>query len=994
MYKFLRNILIGASLTFLFVATGCTDDLGMGESSQPGTLNVRLVTGTGDFDTRAGDSQSPDMLSPATEEERRINDLRLLAFPKEGGELINVSLTPAPTAAEMADEQYKNYVIEDVKPGKYRIYVIANQPECAGVKTEEELKNIILEYSETELPEAGNLPMVYEPFEDTEISVGGTTVTAGLQFTCVKVRYNLLFDKENDAKTAATFGDAGLLVSSVKGERLTKSTPMVLGGPMSSLDSGDETNAFAATLAPGRYFKEWIEDRNASGEEDVIAVTGAEAPASYADKWVYQGTLYLPERYMSDDKGQSSLVFEALTVDKSHGPQPDGTIGSQLPTGSKNTYRIPLGHSSGDNQPRQFPRGTYYEIIGHLQTTEFTEYQTEVHVKDWIPVAMADFCHTTLAVDKTRAEVGSLTYDSICYSTNARGVTMGCDEQLDGKPIIVQYNNDTERSVISFRINPEIPIGAFKEGSDYPPHGETKVWIQANNLRKYLDVEYDVTPMFVVKPHDVIINWLENEPSSQTYTKTFTYETNLGGIKFIDHGSLPFTLTSGQSAIRIDCADPSAAVGTFTVTATRNPVNETVHDFTVGPQISGYEDKNCGIKVTVKPPVGDYKIYFRAINDNQGGHDGGWDQVTFNTPLAEGGSNNWADGWSNHHNIYVYTQIGETVGGAIPEYYVWRFLGEWPGTAMDQSSFPGWYLKTISKDAEAVNTEGAGNNVNNYSKKKIKPGETLLMFNANTSAGQSTVRHRCTHHLDPGLQLFDYEDREGWILYDPLIQMPYYTVFDSRPEIRNVTYTVYSTKRPVRWYRNYGKADKDNNKNIYGEFTVGANISCETGQDTSGKTWYRTTGLVFKSPEGQYEKYVTIVFDDGSTAILFNGANYIADAYNARGSYDNSTKVWSKNIPNFVASPKKTIYYKNSWNWNGTIKAHCWVSNSSNENNGGWPGANMTSVGNNWWKIEVDNKFDRVIFNDGNGNQTHSDGFVLTNSVSYFNHDGTTSDRP
>lgn len=994
MYKFLRNILIGASLTFLFVATGCTDDLGMGESSQPGTLNVRLVTGTGDFDTRAGDSQSPDMLSPATEEERRINDLRLLAFPKEGGELINVSLTPTPTAAEMADEQYKNYVIEDVKPGKYRIYVIANKPECAGVKTEEELKNIILEYSEMELPEAGNLPMVYEPFEDTEISVGGTTVTAGLQFTCVKVRYNLLFDKENDAKTAATFGDAGLLVSSVKGERLTKSTPMVLGGPMSGLDSGDETNAFAATLASGRYFKEWIEDRNASGEEDVIAVTGAEAPASYADKWVYQGTLYLPERYMSDDKGQSSLVFEALTVDKSHGPQPDGTIGSQLPTGSKNTYRIPLGHSSGDNQPRQFPRGTYYEIIGHLQTTEFTEYQTEVHVKDWIPVAMADFCHTTLAVDKTRAEVGSLTYDSICYSTNARGVTMGCDEQLDGKPIIVQYNNDTERSVISFRINPEIPIGAFKEGSDYPPHGETKVWIQANNLRKYLDVEYDVTPMFVVKPHDVIINWLENEPTSQTYTKTFTYETNLGGIKFIDHGSLPFTLTSGQSAIRIDCADPSDAVGTFTVTATCNPVNETVHDFTVGPQISGYEDKNCGIKVTVKPPVGDYKIYFRAINDNQGGHDGGWDQVTFNTPLAEGGSNNWADGWSNHHNIYVYTQIGETVGGAIPEYYVWRFLGEWPGQSMNKSEFAGWYLKIISKDAEAENKEGSGNNVNNYSKKKIKPGETLLMFNANTSAGQSTVRHRCTHHLDPGLQLFDYEDREGWILYDPLIQMPYYTVFDSRPEIRNVTYTVYSTKRPVRWYRNYGKADKDNNKNIYGEFTVGANISCETGQDISGKTWYRTTGLVFKSPEGQYEKYVTIVFDDGSTAILFNGANYIADAYNARGSYDNSTKVWSKNIPNFVASPKKTIYYKNSWNWNGTIKAHCWVSTSINENNGGWPGANMTSVGNNWWKIEVDNKFDRVIFNDGNGNQTHSDGFELTNSVSYFNHDGKTSDRP
>ena len=46
------------------------------------------------------------------------------------------------------------------------------------------------------------------------------------------------------------------------------------------------------------------------------------------------------------------------------------------------------------------------------------------------------------------------------------------------------------------------------------------------------------------------------------------------------------------------------------------------------------------IRVTVKPPVGNYRILFRAINDNQGAHDGNSIGVNFNSPLPEGGGNN------------------------------------------------------------------------------------------------------------------------------------------------------------------------------------------------------------------------------------------------------------------------------------------------------------------------------------------------------------------
>lgn len=380
MHSRLQHIILYLVLGLLLVTGACSDEIGADGPVPPGTLTVCLVAGGGGPGLRADIEGSPDQLSPATDEERRINDLRLFAFPIEDGELLKVSLTPLPTASETAGEKYKNYVVENVKPGKYRVYVIANQPSCASVTTEAELKRRVLSYSESELPRPGNLPMVYEPREVTEIAAAGTTVVANLQFTCVKVRYNLIFDKDNNAATAQAFGDAGLLISSVRGERLTATTPLVLGGPMSGLDSGDAGNAFDAEMAGGRYFASWSENTDATGDDDVIAVSGSEAPTSYAGRWVYQGTLYMPERYLSDDKGQSALTIEAITVDKSHAPEADGTVGGAVPTGSKNTYRIPLGHSNAEGQPRQLPRGTYYEIIGRLETTEFTEFETEVRV--------------------------------------------------------------------------------------------------------------------------------------------------------------------------------------------------------------------------------------------------------------------------------------------------------------------------------------------------------------------------------------------------------------------------------------------------------------------------------------------------------------------------------------------------------------------------------------------------------------------------------------
>lgn len=77
----------------------------------------------------------------------------------------------------------------------------------------------------------------------------------------------------------------------------------------------------------------------------------------------------------------------------------------------------------------------------------------------------ADFSHTTLWLDKTRAKLTSLTNDSIFYKTNAAAVEFGCDKKIkvDGedKDFIIAAKTYEDR--IIFTINPAIPYTAYSE---------------------------------------------------------------------------------------------------------------------------------------------------------------------------------------------------------------------------------------------------------------------------------------------------------------------------------------------------------------------------------------------------------------------------------------------------------------------------------------------------------------------------------------------------
>jgi len=965
-----------------WLLTACSDSyVDSLPAPQPGTITICL--GAPAPGSRADGDPSPDDLAPATYDERTITDLRYFVFPAddaEGTATLTGTLTP-PLPEETADERYKEYVVRDVQPGTYRIYVVANMPQCAGARSENELKALKLHYSDTELPAPGRLPMIYEPMGETVVEAGGTVVTANLQFTCVKVRYNLIFDKENNA-TAEAFGNRGLLIKAINGVKLSASTPLVLGAPMPELTSDGET--FSATLSAGRYFASWTRNDNASGNEDVIADTEG-VPDSYALKWVYQGTLYLPERYTGNEEEQSELTIEAVVVDNTQKPTATGTVDlNNIPTGPVNTYRIPLGHANGQDQPRQFPRGTYYEIIGQIATTEFTELQADVKVSDWVPMPMAHAGHTTLTVDKTVAKVTSIETDSIHYTSNAPEVTMGCDAMIDGQPVIVQYEQDTRRRVIKFRINPAIPIGKFEEGSEFPPTGWTKIWIQANHVRKYLDVKYNVEPLFEVEPEEVTISWLEGQKDHPTYTKTFRFQTNLGGINGVDFHEV---LTNGSAQIELVCPDPAAAVGTFTATALCNPVTTTTFNVTLSPRDGSHQEMAKTLTIRVKPPLGDYRIYFRAINDNQGGND--WKDAEFNAVATEGGSNNWNDGW-NAPKLYTYTQMGETVGGNIPNYYVWVFSESkgWPGDEMRKDDTnKGWYYVPIAPGKTATNSQDG-------STKTIRPGETLMIFNSAPNADTGQHRHRCSHHLDPGIQLFDYEDREGWVLYDPLCA-PYYRVYDVRPEIVNATYDVYTQKPLKSWSIKYGVYNYANN--VATPYSINCNnLSSYTVETIDGVTMYHYTS-VFKAPAGDLAKSIVYYFEGGTSTTIFGGENFATSDDTARGYcylIDNKW-TWSRTPMHVEPPATRRVYLKNFENW-PTPYMHYWVQ-ENNKDSTTWPGVAMKRLESDsqWWYLDIELKYNMIIFSNNGANQSGNTSIGSGTEPTYRNNEGgVIDDRP
>lgn len=959
-------ILSLVSWFILLVTVSCSDELG-GERapiSSESNLHVLVPTVLSSRGTRADDASGLPTYN-ATVDECQINDLTLYAFPTGNGNegKLLVETLPAPLATMMVEPHVANYQL-NIEPGTYHIYVVANMNKVLSgktIKTENDLKKIVLSYgvgTELGMPVSTNIPMIYEPKDvngniiDTKIEKSGkkyTEVAAKLKFTCVKVKLNLIMDPT----ASDNLHDKTYSITDIVAQKLTPSTHLLWDGKFtqsnvtSEYAKGIDTPLYNSTptgdACKGCYYQkgeyEINEDNKDVANEDVVKIADAYkdkgTPKPTNDKqWLFQGTYYLPERYISNVEEQSVLKI-------------NGIVNSS----NKNQYTIKLGHkqNASDALPT-FPRGTYYEITGKLKSYGDMDLDCDVKVDDWKTVEInADFYHTTLWVNKAEANVTSTKGDTISYNSSEPDVTFGCIDtktvgEKDEKVIILTKRDGNN---IIFSINPNIPINEFPKNSAGKREGTAKVYLQANNIKKYINVHYDVTPYFKVSPKNVVIYWSKDPDGKQVLEKHFVVETNLGGLKAFQNINGTLTeKTSGSTAqvgdapsrleISYDNTPDPDGKYLMKVTETKNPVTTTVYNFTLKPlnQISGDEIAAQEVTVTVKPEFGPYRIYMRAINNFCS-----WDgkpttdedlkvilkeqKKEYTVPYESYNDTknfNWYDGWyweckegdkyygdetphNDRHYMYMYTQIGESSGASTSQ-KAWIFSESYPGNQMDyDANNAGWYYNIMKTDAPVKSWQNGASG-----EKTIKPGQTLVMFgNGENSSSGGCTPHRFPHHMDPGIPLFNYEDHEGWYLYDPTC-IPYYRVYDDKPTIVNVDYVIYTRSKITSWRIDFGCRGihnvngKDEKK---GPYTLCCSSDTFKEHHTDvGNGWYRTV-LSLKAPKGEYEKAIKICFNDSKDGpTLFGGDSYectydATNGYQIFGYYDGSS--WQEGKPSGVS---------------------------------------------------------------------------------------------
>lgn len=967
-------ILSLVSWFILLVTVSCSDELG-GERapiSSESNLHVLVPTVLSSRGTDPADASGLPTYN-ATVDECQINDLTLYAFPVPTGNgndgKLLVETLPAPLATMMAEPNVANYQL-NIEPGTYHIYVVANMNKVLSgqnIQTEDDLRDIVLNYvdgGEPGMPVSTNIPMIYEPKDvngtiiNTKIEKSGkkyTEVAANLKFTCVKVKLNLIMDPT----ASDNLYDKSYSITDIAAQKLTPSTHLLWDGKFtqthvtSEYATGIENTIYPSSstgeASTGRYYQngEYTinEDNKDVANEDVVKIAdaykdkGTPNPKN-AKQWLFQGTYYLPERYISKAEEQSVLKINGIVNNS-----------------NKNQYTINLGHkqNASDALPT-FPRGTYYEITGKLKSYGDMDLDCDVKVDDWKPVEInADFYHTNLWVNKAEAEVSSTKSDTISYKSSETVVDFGCiDTKTVGETnqdIIVVTKRDGNN--IIFGINPDIPIDKFPKNSAGKREGIARVYLMANNIKKYINVHYDVTPYFKVSPKNVVIYWDIDPDGKQVLEKHFVVETNLGGLKAYQNINGTQIKVSSGSTVNVGGDAPSRLEINYTnepveeegikvygkyvmkVKETKDPKTTTVYNFTLFPlnNISGDEVASQEVTVTVKPKFGPYRIYMRAINNicNWDGNESGTanlgvifaEQKTEYT--GEDGSYNdtynfnWYDGWTDkdvsknensednkriqngRHKMYMYTQLGENDEHSTTvkdDAYVWIFSEKFPGDQMTGDvNNAGWYYKDMEFNAYSKYAENKAAGT----KKQIKPGQTLVIFGTGENHGNDKTGctpHRFPHTMDPGIPLFNYEDREGWYLYDPTC-IPYYRVYDDKPTIINVDYVIYTKSDITKWKIDFGKK---NNK--FESYTLECNSDkFKQKSEDVGNGWKRTI-LSFKAPKGEYEKAIMVSISGNNDQMLFGGASYPC-TYNAAtkqyqifGYYDGS---WHEGKPSGVS---------------------------------------------------------------------------------------------
>lgn len=793
---------IMALLAWIMSLLSCTADLPATDTPLAGEgegvlqLSVPLTRSVPTTDDEPGSQD-------ATADERRITSLWFLAYPTTDGD--GETLVKKLDTDELTHD-YKTFSIK-MKYGTYHIYVVANVPELTAGTTEDELKAIILKYKEGDAVSLPNptstygLPMVYQmPTAYTLSSTTGSDILADLVYTCVKVRYTLVFDNTTNGISNPVFGNNVLKIDRVSVRNIADRAPLLPGTDISTdltLFDTDASGAFNGQYYVGAY--------DASNPDNY---TFSKTTIEYteAGQWAYRGTFYLPEHYVTaETQADQTQMLIAATLYTA-----EGVSRATL------EYTIELGDTQGQTDAvggkvRQLPRGRYYDITGRI-TGLGNKIEATAAVQDWkLETVNAELngpyylyvAQTSVALEAgkdvtvaCRTDAPTLSYESPTYSLNGQDI-----------PIYeVEFNRDETGAYTSFtvRIHPNMPPVADAATIE----GIAKYfYIVASGLKKKIDVSpLKLEPYLIVTPQNYTV-YIKEVSNEESFAVTYTYRTNLTQIQVVANKDIAnlSTAADGTTFTATNAYNGTVNEGTGTLVCTLdNPyvsgnfpnANTATYTFTA----IGYGNTLTETAtLQIIPNATSYRLHFRPLTDDwsnphiyvyqplytPGGAEvqitsggellgenailyGFTGCVTFKGWMDEGGpiENYWPN--ATEGNIVTATSgfdpatdIDGNLTTATEEYY-WgvdycpdfredccasAVNRKWPGVKMkEDTENPGWFYFDLPLLAE--------------------PGTALIMFADGHESDDKDVQHRYPAHMVPGIPLYNFADKDGWFLYD------------------------------------------------------------------------------------------------------------------------------------------------------------------------------------------------------------------------------------
>ena len=812
---YLLNII--AAMALMMTAAACVDDTDLPEVAAPGTsVTIRIpnpaaadafarsrAEAAADSPANAGTNVGASGSSPASAASRAeekdmdteakegdIHTLWLLAYNTDNSDY-NV-IRQLQSSGQLTHE-YSEYRIE-FKPGKYRIYVVANlDPYIAkaiSASTEESyLEKLILNFSPDKLPNTTDgLPMACLPAQVDGATDGYITVEAGttktiqtdLTFLCAKVRYTILFDNSEGGFSREAFGSSAVTFNTASLTGVRKETPLT--DAVNALDG-----AFEVDLNDPKVI-------NDSKDLNDLADPGFNPSATGAQR-AWQGTLYLPENLLT---GARTILHLGATLDGN---------------GAKLSYTVKLPKNDNETASPQntLTRGHFYDLVGRV-TTIGDQIDITASVADWTLQTLTYALHGPyfLHVDKTEITVTAgvetpLMYDTDAPTLNFKSPKYG-DTDLD--LFLFKLIEQDGKKYISVTTNSAIPAETNNSFNSY-------FYIKAANLYKRIEVNpVSLEPFLNVSPTEIEINIAE-------YIASGDYEAEIP-IEFITNlPKVTITGDSGWDNSKIELkGDKSHTESQGTNTLKIKGFNSGIWAAEQSFQLTytatnGTNTKTEPVKITVKPNQLDYLIHFRAPS-------------------------NWT-----HPHIYVYQclqipqtrgdeYVGKTVGyrvynddGSINDYYSaleYSFTGKiafkgWDGTINDPTGKGKCDISTLGffvfdknsgwnpnlagftdryydnfdfcklhRDSVSYSSVGGTptecnacstnpnrlwpgilmhNDGNEWWTFKLTgvatPGKALIMFNdQHSDKGKRYPALDENNKSQPGIPLFDYPSREGW----------------------------------------------------------------------------------------------------------------------------------------------------------------------------------------------------------------------------------------